>query len=403
MKLTNLTPNHPWNLILSKDDVQKPETWEQLKELHILGKIKPGDKIYAKTGNISNNLSRLAKMFAGEYKINENCICDGNYQQELVRISPSITANIWDKIPRSLQELESQLYEKGHILIRANPPLNEEQLVDLMGGKKELINYNKYGNRKRSNIPDSIYLDVSHWAKELEILPHNELTYHINFPQKVCFICKQPSLYGGETTIYDCQKAFANLSPSFQKEVVKRNCIFIKRYVKQLNHFKYPSWQNFLTENSTSEDAIAHFNKLGYTCCVHREFDHGEMVEVVETQIKRPISYFYQGKICLYASVVGTNSYWYEKVWGDKVPSLLEVKWENGESFSDEEFSEMHEALKSARIVYNNWKKDDVLILDNLRIAHGRLPFIGKRLVGTLMAGKIAFEFKNNEWIVKKV
>ena len=60
----------------------------------------------------------------------------------------------------------------------------------------------------------------------------------------------------------------------------------------------------------------------------------------------------------------------------------------------------MHGALKSARIVYNNWQENDVLILDNLRIAHGRLPFMGKRVLGTLMAEKTHFEFKGNEWIV---
>lgn len=62
----------------------------------------------------------------------------------------------------------------------------------------------------------------------------------------------------------------------------------------------------------------------------------------------------------------------------------------------------MEEAVKSARIFHNNWQENDVLILDNPRIARGRVPFRGDRVVGVLMAGKGCFEFQKNGWVVEE-
>ncbi|AOY80722.1 TauD/TfdA family dioxygenase [Moorena producens JHB] len=257
MRLTNLTNNHPWDLVLSKEDSQQPETWEKLKKLHILEEIKPGDRISTETGDITNNLGRLAKMFAGEYRVIDHTLADGNFKQELLRISPSSTANICHEIPASTEQLESQLNEHGHILIRTGQPLNEGKILELIGGTERLMNY-KNGLNQRKKVPDSIFSDVTPWSKEEEILPHNELSHHTEFPKYVSFICKQPAQYGGETTIYDCQQAFANLSPSFQKQATEINVIFVRKHVEQRNHKKYDSsWQAILAKNS--KDAIAYW------------------------------------------------------------------------------------------------------------------------------------------------
>ena len=397
---TNLNQDNSKNLVLSNENLQQSETWEKLKELHILGEIKPGDRISTETGDITNTLSRLAKMFAGEYQVIQRTLADGNFQEELVRISSPITANICHEIPESTEQLTSQLKEYGHILIRTGQPLDQDQIIKLIGGSKKLMNY-RYGNQERKQVPGSIYLNVTPWQQEMDILPHNELTYHTEFPQNVCFICKQPTEYGGETTIYDCQQAFANLSPSFQKEAIEKNIIFAKKYVQQRNHPKYSSWQQMFDENTTTEEVIAHWTTFGYTCLLHQESENGEIIDIVETQIERPIAYNYNGNTCLHASIVGVAPYWYREIWQDKEPQVM-LKSEDGELYPEERVQEMEEAIKSARIFYNNLQENDVLLLDNPRIAHGRLPFRGDRVVGVLMGGKGCFEFQENGWVVEE-
>ncbi len=201
--------------------------------------------------------------------------------------------------------------------------------------------------------------------------------------------------------MYDCQQAFANLSPSSQKEAIERNVIFARKYVKQRNHPRYSSWQQMFNENMTVEEVIAQWTKLGYTCLLSEKSKSREIIDIVETHIKRPIAYNYNGKTCFHASIVGAATYWYQEVWKGKEPQVM-VKSENGELYPEAQVQEMEEAIKSARIFYDNWQENDVLILDNLRIAHGRLPFRGDRVVGILMGGKRHFEFQENGWVVEE-
>ena len=56
--------------------------------------------------------------------------------------------------------------------------------------------------------------------------------------------------------------------------------------------------------------------------------------------------------------------------------------------------------MLSARISYGGWQKHDVLILDNPRVAHGRLPFIGNRVIGVLMTQPAHFTVADAQWTV---
>ncbi|NET09741.1 MAG: TauD/TfdA family dioxygenase [Symploca sp. SIO2B6] len=365
--------------------------------LHIKGEIKPGDRLVTRVGTKIDNLKRLASMFAGEYQATHSNLPHGDAQTELLRLSPSITANMCNELPESTDELENQMEDCGFLLVRNGFPLDEDKIVQLMGGSENLIDYG-HGLNARAKVPSSIFSYVTPWSEELDILPHNELSHHIEFPRYVCFMCKQPAQYGGETTIYDCEKAFASLSPTSQQAALEKSIIFVRKHVGRRNHKKYSScWQDISAK--TGQEAMGHWLKLGYHCSLSYEHEDGELVEVLETQMKRPLAYWYKGKPCLHASIVGAASYWYQQVPGKQAPQM-QVMWEGGEALIEAQFREMEKAIKSARIFYcAQWQTHDLLILDNLRISHGRLPFLGKRLVGLLMGGKAHFEAKSGRWI----
>ena len=390
---------HPWHIALSKSHSQSRAIYQKLTELHVKGQLQPGDVVTAIKTTSVNDVGHLANLFASEYEVSELNLPDGQTQLKLTRIEPVVNANILDTMPASSTELEAQLDEFGHVLIRNGNPINEEQLLNLLIGNGKAMDY-RYGNTTRKKIKDSNSVQVTPWPKELCILPHSELTYHTDFPKNMSFICKKPAQYGGETSIYDCAKAFECLSPDFQRKASYHNASFRKRYVQALDHGRYPSWQQVMGENTTHEDLIQHFNSLGYHCVVLQLEENGNMTTVVETQLTRPIVYEYQGKQCLHSSIVGIAPYWYEEVWPGKEPPLM-ATWENGEPFSFEELRQMEKALLSARIFYNNWQEHDMLILDNLRIAHGRLPFIGERVIGALMAQPAQFTHSDGHWTVK--
>nr|VFK33098.1 MAG: Taurine dioxygenase, alpha-ketoglutarate-dependent [Candidatus Kentron sp. MB]VFK76053.1 MAG: Taurine dioxygenase, alpha-ketoglutarate-dependent [Candidatus Kentron sp. MB] len=391
---------HPWHIALSKEDAENPAIFRKLVEFHLKGELQPGDRVTVLTDSSVHPVDDWASMFAAEYEISEP-LPDSAVRQEFTKIEPVINANILNEIPASSELMEAELRKFGHALIRTGSPIDEAQVFDLLGGIGNAMDY-QYGNAARRKIEDSASLEVTPWPKELSILPHNELTYHVEFPKNASFICKKPAPYGGETSIYDCVRAFENLSSNLQSKAKNHDVIFYKRYVQAIDHERYPSWQRIVGENATHEDLIEHFTQIGYDCAVLELEENGRITTVVETRLKRPTVYEYQGRLCLHASIVGISPYWYEKVWPGREPPLT-VSWDDGNRLSFEEFRQMDKALSSARIFYNNWQQHDVMILDNAWVAHGRMPFIGERTIGVLMAKPARFKEHNGSWNVELV
>ena len=401
MKLANLCSKHPWNLILHQQDLENSDTFETLKQLHISGEIQTGDKISSYSKILPNILEQLAKLFPGEYQFNEHTLSNQTVCQQILRVSPPVTSNVFEELPISRKQLDKELSEHGYALFRTEHPFDENQIAELIGGKNNLINY-KHGLNARNRISHSFFSYVTSWSQKEEILPHNELSHHTEFPKYVCFMCKQPAQHGGETTIYDCEQAFKNLSSTCQQEIRGRNVVFVRKHVEQRDHEEYDSsWQDISARSS--QDAIAHWENLGYTCLLYQEDYKGTPINVLETQLERPFVYHYQGRTCLNASVVGAAAYWYRQVMGDKKPQIS-LQWSDRKPLPEKLLHEMEEAVKLARIFYfDRWRENDLLILDNLRVAHGRLPFLGDRLVGILMGTKARFKSQANEWIAEEI
>lgn len=97
-------------------------------------------------------------------------------------------------------------------------------------------------------------------------------------------------------------------------------------------------------------------------------------------------SLFFNSVLNRHASWLDGHSYWdavpyderpYHCLWGDGVP------------FSDTEMTEIREAYKKNTIAVR-LDPGDVLVLDNLRVVHGRNPYKGEqRLLGLLLSDMV--------------
>lgn len=402
-RLSTVSANwpHPWHVALSREDSKNPAVLQNVTELHLKGELQPGDTITTASNASSDYAEHWTDMFAGEYSIDRQIMANGSVRQITTRVVLPVNANIVGSIPASAADLATELDRCGHLLVRGGSAIGEEDILRILSGDGEVMDY-RYGNAARKQVEGSSAVEVTPWPKELGILPHSELTYHPEFPGRVAFVCKEPAAFGGETPIYDCALAFDHLAPELQAKAERHNVIFRKRYVESNNHERYPGWQQVLGKNTTPRHLMDHFVSLGYHCKQLDVEENGEIITVVETQLIRPAVYEYQGRKCLHSSIVGIAPYWYEKVWQGKEQPLT-VTWDDGTAIAFDELRQLEQALHLARINYNNWQRHDLLILDNLRIAHGRMPFIGNRVVEALMACPSQFVNQDEGWKVEPV
>lgn len=64
--------------------------------------------------------------------------------------------------------------------------------------------------------------------------------------------------------------------------------------------------------------------------------------------------------------------------------SLPLMRYSNGSRIEDEVVEEIREAYRAETVVFG-WQKGDVILLDNMLVAHGRSPYVGERKILTAM------------------
>lgn len=390
------------NMELSETASSDAKIYHQLVQQHLKGDIKVGNTITAYKSTELKSASYFAKMFEGEYDVQEKILSDKKIIQQLTKISPFINANIKTVVPTSSEALEADLKEHGHVVLRTGKRINEDFIEKLLVGRGKTMEYNRYGTTKRKKVKDAKGVQVTPWNKDLLLPAHNEMTHHVNFPKNMAFTCIDPAPFGGETTIHDCAKAYELLSEEMKEKVTNRNVIVKKRYVADTTDLKYISWKQAVGEGATIAEVMTHFTSIGYECEHIKEEENGQVIDIIEVSLLRPMVYHYDDKTCLHISMIPLTPFWYNQVWANTTPPLR-VTWDNHEPLSYEEFHELDKTVLSARLRYDGWRKHDVLVVDNLRTAHGRLPYIGERVMTGQMAQPAQFVQNDNKWEVELI
>jgi alpha-ketoglutarate-dependent taurine dioxygenase len=243
----------------------------------------------------------------------------------------------------------------------------------------ELLEYRDRSSPRHS-ISDKIYTSTDYPA-EHSIFLHNEGTYWLRWPLKIYFCCLQASQQGGETPIADCRQIFARINPKVRELFIEKKVLYVRNYNDGLGL----PWQTvFQTTNKAEVEeycrkndiefewkdgerlrtrfcrqAVAKHPQTGeFTWFNHATFFH---ISTLETKIREAL-------LTLKEEDLPNNTYY-----GDGYPIEASV------------LDELRDAYYQEKISFP-WKAGDILMLDNMSIAHGREPFIGQRQVLVGMA-----------------
>lgn len=234
------------------------------------------------------------------------------------------------------------------------------------------------GNSPRTALGEGIYTSTE-YAAEAEISIHNEMSYASDWPRLLFFYCEQPAARGGQTTLVDGRDLLSSLPP----ELVDR---FAARRLRYLRAFHATgalgrSWQD--------------------TYGTHDRIE-------VETRIRAAGSQFtWRADGCLQVSTtcdaVKVHPRTSERVWFNQAeqwhpsslaPSLRELlaaalgddafphdcRFEDGAPIDEEDLRLIRHIQTDLHLLFD-WHRNDLLMIDNMLVMHGRQPFVGPRRV----------------------
>jgi alpha-ketoglutarate-dependent taurine dioxygenase len=274
------------------------------------------------------------------------------------------------------QSVEADLLKHGAILFRGFDVPDQAAFARVVGATSVPLMQYMEGATPRSELGGKVYTSTE-YPPDQSIALHNELTYVMTWPMKIWFYCLQPAQERGETPIADVRKVMQRLDPRIKERFAEKGWLLVRNFGEGLS---LPWQTSFHLQSKTELEAYCRSARIVWRW----KPDDG-----LQTRQRRP--------------AVAKHPVTGEEVWFNHVafwhisslePELREAMvalfgeenlsyntyYGDGTPIEDSVVAEIREAYREETRTFA-WQPGDILMLDNMLVAHGRNPFVGPRKI----------------------
>ncbi|CAD5274525.1 MULTISPECIES: non-ribosomal peptide synthetase [Halomonadaceae] len=240
--------------------------------------------------------------------------------------------------------------------------------------------YGNYGDLPKKEGGRNTYRSTPYPERQM-ILYHNESSHLERWPRKQLFFCEKPSPVGGATPIVDCREMLRQLPADVVEEFERKGLLYVRTFTRNLD----VSWRDFFKTDSR-EEVEARLKEAG----IDWEWLGDDELQTrthCPAVVTHPVTgdrvFFNQVQLhhvsCLEPDVK-------EDLLGMVGPERLprNVYFGDGSVISDEMMKVVGEAYEACAVRFD-WRRGDVVMVDNMLAAHARDPYEGPRKIVVAM------------------
>jgi len=272
--------------------------------------------------------------------------------------------------------IDEKLLTHGALLLRGFPVFTVEAFDDFAAAiSPQSVDY-VYRSTPRTAVGKKVFTATEYPAAQ-EIPLHNECAYQLTWPLKLAFCCITPATEQGETPLADMRRVTAAISAETLERYSTRNV----RYVRHYMPFIDIPWQTvFQTDD---REVVKQFCADHDLTCEWLSSDTLRTTQVCQGVAHHPVTgervLFNQAHLFHVSSLGAATAKSIIQTFGaDRLPR--NSFYGDGEPLQQQDLDAVRSAFQREAIQFP-WQRGDVLLLDNMQVAHGRRPFRGPRKV----------------------
>ncbi|SCX53462.1 non-ribosomal peptide synthase domain TIGR01720/amino acid adenylation domain-containing protein [Pseudomonas sp. NFACC32-1] len=240
--------------------------------------------------------------------------------------------------------------------------------------------YGQYGDLPKKEGGKNTYRSTPYPERKM-ILFHNESSHQDRWPRKQMFYCEQAAPVGGATPVVDCRLMYERLPADIRQKFEDKGLLYVRTFTDKLD----VSWQHFFkTEDRSEVEARCRAGGIQW-----RWLDNDEL----QTRTPGPaiITHPITGEKSFFNQVQLHHIYWLDPDVREDLLSMFglermprHVYYGDGTPIEDEVMQRIGQLYEACAVRFD-WRKGDVILLDNMLVAHARDPFEGPRKIVVAM------------------
>lgn len=290
-------------------------------------------------------------------------------------------SRIVDLIRRDRSSIREDLRTRGALLFRG---FDVGGVDGLEGAVRELsgepLTYMEQSS-PRSVIKGNVYTSTD-YPPRAGIPLHNEMSYQAVWPQTLYFYCLQPPSTQGATPLAATREVHAAIDESVREEFVRRKWMAVRNYGDDVG---LRWWDAFNTDDRDVLASHCERNGIDVQWIGANQLRTRAVREAVHRHPVTGAEVWFNHVVIFHVSSLPAEvrAGLLELCGEEGLPN--NTYYGDGGVIPDDVVEHLRDCYRSASVRFD-YRKDDLLVVDNMLVSHGREPFTGPRQIAVAMA-----------------
>jgi len=233
----------------------------------------------------------------------------------------------------------------------------------------------------RTKLNEHIYTSTEYPAEHY-VPFHSENSKNRTWPLKIWFFCLQPAAEGGETPIADNRRVFQLIDPAIKQRFLEKNVMYVRNFGEGVGL----TWQKaFQTSERREVEAYCRQTGMQYEWKSNNRLRVKHVSQSIATHPQTLETVWFNQAHLFHVSGLSPEA-------RESIRQVFREEelpgnayYGDGSRIEDSVLNEIREAYWQSAVSCP-WQSGDVLMLDNMLVAHARAPYSGTRRVAVAMA-----------------